>query len=43
MSIRCSELNIPAAIGTGSINFNKIIENEKVYLDPITKKIDILK
>lgn len=42
MSIRCSELNIPAAIGVGSINFNKIIKSKKVNLDPIAKKISIL-
>ncbi len=42
MSIRCSELNIPAAIGVGSINFNKIINSKKVNLDPIAKKISIL-
>ena len=42
MSIRCSELNIPAAIGVGSISFNKIIKSKKVNLDPIAKKINIL-
>ena len=42
MSIRCSELSIPAAIGVGSINFNKIIKSKKVNLDPIAKKISIL-
>ena len=42
MSIRCSELNIPAAIGVGSISFNKIIKSKKVNLDPIAKKISIL-
>ena len=41
MSIRCSELNISAAIGVGSIAFNNIIKSNKVYLDPITKKIDL--
>ena len=39
MSIRCSELNIPAAIGIGSITFNDIINSKKAYLDPIAKKI----
>ncbi len=39
MSIRCSELNIPAAIGVGSISFNDIINSKKVYLDPVAKKI----
>jgi len=42
MSIRCSELNIPAAIGVGSITFNNIIKSKKVNLDPIGKKISIL-
>ncbi len=42
MSIRCSELNIPAAIGVGSINFNNVINSKKVNLDPISKKISIL-
>ena len=42
MSIRCSELNIPAAIGVGSISFEKIIQSRKVNLDPIAKKISIL-
>ena len=41
MSFRCSELNIPAAIGVGSIIFNNIIKS-KVNLDPIEKKITIL-
>ena len=43
MSIRCSELNIPSAIGTGSTFFNKIIESKEIYLDPIEKKINILR
>jgi phosphohistidine swiveling domain-containing protein len=42
MSIRCSELNIPAAIGVGSTNFDKILNANKVYLDPIAKKINLL-
>ena len=43
MSIRCSELNIPAAIGVGSISFNEIVNAKRVYLDPIAKKISLLK
>ena len=39
MSIRCSELNIPSAIGVGSISFNNIIKSNKAYLDPIAKKV----
>jgi hypothetical protein len=42
MSIRCSELNITAAIGVGSITFNNIIKSKKVNLDPVGKKISIL-
>tara|TARA_B100001057_G_scaffold500860_1_gene618340 strand:- start:4876 stop:7182 length:2307 start_codon:yes stop_codon:yes gene_type:complete len=42
MSIRCSELNIPAAIGVGSISFNTVVNSKKVYLDPIAKKISFL-
>jgi hypothetical protein len=40
MSIRCSELNISAAIGVGSIIFNNIIKSKKIYLDPVNKKIN---
>jgi hypothetical protein len=40
MSIRCSELNISAAIGVGSAIFNNVIKSKKIYLDPITKKIN---
>ena len=43
MSIRCSELGISAAIGVGSISFNEIVSSNKVYLDPIAKKISLVK
>ena len=43
MSIRCSELNISAAIGVGSVSFNDIVNSKKVYLDPIAKKISLIK
>lgn len=43
MSIRCSELNISAAIGVGSVTFNDIINSKKIYLDPIAKKISLIK
>ncbi|MDC0402614.1 PEP-utilizing enzyme [Candidatus Pelagibacter sp.] len=43
MSIRCSELNIPAAIGVGSIKFNEVVKANKAYLDPISKKISTFK
>ena len=37
MSIRCSELNIPAAIGVGSIIFNNIIKSKKLILIQLEK------
>ena len=43
MSIRCSELNISAAIGVGSISFNEIISSKKGFLDPLAKKISLIK
>ena len=43
MSIRCSELNISAAIGVGSISFNDIVNSKKIYLDPEAKKISVIK
>ena len=43
MSIRCSELGISAAIGVGSISFNEIVSSNKVYLDPVAKKISLVK
>lgn len=43
MSIRCSELDIPAAIGVGSVSFNEIISSKKVFLDPLAKKISLVK
>ena len=42
MSIRCAELNIPAAIGVGNIIFNKVINSKKIHLDPETKQIDYI-
>ena len=43
MSIRCSELNIPAAIGVGEKKYNELLKSKIVNLDCITKKLDILK
>ena len=40
MAIRCSELNLPALIGVGEKNFNKIIEHKSLNIDCITKKIE---
>ena len=41
MAIRCSELNLPALIGVGEKNFNKIIEHKSLNIDCITKKIEL--
>ena len=43
MGIRCSELNIPSAIGVGENNFNNIKNSSRIEIDPMTKKIIILK
>ena len=42
MSIRCSELNIPAAIGVGSNFFEILTKSKKIILNPIEEKIDII-
>jgi len=42
MSIRCSEMGVPAAIGVGEQNFKRIAESRKVKLDCIFEKIDTL-
>ena len=42
MSIRCSEMGIPAAIGIGEQNFKRISESRKVKLDCFFEKIDTL-
>ncbi len=42
MSVRCSELNIPAAIGVGETKFNKIINNKKINLDCLSKNIKFI-
>ena len=39
MSIRCHELNIPAAIGVGDETFDKIIETNKLILNCKENKI----
>ncbi len=41
MAIRCSELNIPAAIGCGEKKFNELITGNNIELDCATKKITI--
>ena len=40
MSIRCSELNLPALIGVGEKNFNDIINYKMLSIDCISKKIE---
>lgn len=40
MSIRCSELNLPALIGVGEKNFNDIIKYKMLNIDCISKKIE---
>ena len=39
MSIRCHELNIPAAIGVGEESFDKIISGDKIILNCKEKTI----
>lgn len=42
MSVRCSELQIPAAIGVGDNKFNQIIKQKKIELNCEAKKIELL-
>ena len=42
MSIRCSELGIPAAIGVGEEIFEKIINKNNIELNCENKKINYL-
>ena len=39
MSIRCSEYDLPAAIGCGEQPFNKILEAGRVLLDCESQKL----
>ena len=41
MSIRCSELGVPAAIGTGELLFDKIIQAKELLLDAKNQKIEV--
>ena len=42
MTIRCAELDIPAAIGVGEKKFNELIrENNQIELDCSTKNIGL--
>ena len=42
MSIRCEELNIPAAIGIGDENFEKLKNCKRILLNCINNKISII-
>ena len=42
MTIRCSELGIPAAIGCGEKLFNRCINSKKLELDCLTKNIKFI-
>ena len=41
MAIRCAELNIPAAIGVGNLQFEHLKEKKTLLLDPINKKVSL--
>ena len=43
MAIRASELNLPAAIGIGKVKFEQLISSSHIKLDPINKKVEIIK
>ena len=42
MAIRCSELNLPALIGVGEKNFDKIVKYKKINIDCSQKKINFI-
>ena len=42
MTIRCSELGLPAAIGCGEQMYNKLIECYKIEINCLTKNIKII-
>ena len=42
MTIRCSELGLPAAIGCGEHMYNKLIECYKIEINCLTKNIKII-
>ena len=41
MSIRCEELNMPAAIGVGDKNYDELSKNSKIILDCKENKLNI--
>jgi phosphohistidine swiveling domain-containing protein len=42
MAIRCAELNLPALIGVGEENYNKIINSKSIKIDCVLKKIELI-
>ncbi len=42
MSIRCYELNLPALIGVGEKNFNRLSNQKVLNLDCVSKKIEFI-
>jgi phosphoenolpyruvate-protein kinase (PTS system EI component) len=40
MSIRCSELGIPAAIGCGNEKFDELIRSENIEIDPLSNSLN---
>lgn len=40
MAIRASELNLPAAIGVGKINYERLAKSTYINLDPVNKMIE---
>ena len=42
MAIRCSELNLPALIGVGEKNFNRIISHKILNINCKDKKVDFI-
>ncbi len=43
MAIRCAELNLPALIGVGEENYNKIKSSKFIKIDCIQNKIELIK
>ena len=43
MAIRCSELNLPAAIGVGEKKYLELVKSKDIELNCNLKKIDIIK
>ena len=43
MSVRCSELGVPAAIGVGEKIFYNLANSKKIKLNCLNQKIDIIK